>query len=105
VASGSKVSCFGSHSAGFGANNEVSGRSSFSIGENNKTTKEVSIACGNKAKIDGVRSFCWNGKTTEYNMTGDGIFAINPINGIDSFYIGTQTLREIIISLINQQQS
>ena len=74
------------------------GAKSFAAGENCTAQGNISIACGNKAIAQGKMSFVWNGTANAYGskIANDGIFAVNPTNGTNGFYIGEQTLSTII---------
>ena len=54
-----------------------------------------------QTKEDDIYAFAWNGdesKTEEapYKSNGPGTFNINPLGGLDGFYIGEQTLASIL---------
>ena len=57
---------------------------------------------GYKAQANVKRVFCWNGATEAYgaNVDGDGTFLVNPLKGVNGFYIGTQSLSAIISSAV-----
>jgi len=48
-------------------------------------------------------SWIWNGNNTTnfYNSNGQGTFNINPVGGLNGFYIGTTNLNTILINLTN----
>jgi hypothetical protein len=70
-----------------------------------------SIALGTTAE-GRMNSFVWNGDAdyakandgkkygNQFSTATKGVFAINPVNGAEGFYIGTQTLSAIISAAV-----
>ena len=87
----------------YGNNSTVEGFANIASGENSRASGTGNIASGNDSIAEGKRSratndnsYVWNQSTTKYGSHGNGTFNINPVNGINSFYIGTNTLGDYI---------
>ena len=88
---GTTASGYYSHAEGFGTT--ASGHFSHADGYESQTSEGHQY------------SFAWNGDTSvinRYSSHGPGTFNINPVGGADGFYIGEQTLSDVIfVSLTN----
>ena len=94
------------HAEGFCSHAE--GNGTVAIGNYSHAEGVGSIAKGYYSHAEGYSSqtregdhlaFAWNGDATisgRYSSHGPGTFNINPAGGLDGFYIGEQTLYEII---------
>ena len=89
-----------SHAEGFYT--KAIGVTSHADGYYTEAAKNYSHASGIYSKANHVNSFVWNGDSTKYSQNSkytskkDGSFNINPIDGINGFYIGDQNLSTII---------
>ena len=90
--------------AALGEANNTIGYNSFAIGKDNKTEGNYSIALGVNARARSNNSFAWSGNGA-YNVSCDGQFGINPKDGTNGFYIGSQNLSNIISTEITSLSS
>ena len=93
------ASGFASHAEG--NNTTASGDYSHADGVDTAASGAVSYASGFMAQTRSVDpfSFAWSGdvgRETKYESHGPGTFNINPYGGLDGFWIGEQTLSQVI---------
>ena len=121
---GTTASGFASHAEGSGTT--ASGETSHAEGDSTTSSGYASHAEGHKTtaagffshaegylsqtKADDIYAFAWNGdywKTEEdpYKSNGPGTFNINPLGGLNGFYIGEQTLAGILLSSVTNNIS
>ena len=100
-AEGASTTSSGSHSHAEGAGTTSSGFFSHAEGCNTTASGDYSHAAGYMAKTRRVDdyAFAWNGDSEPgrpYSSHGPGTFNINPAGGLGGFWIGEQTLAEIL---------
>ena len=78
----------------FGTGNSALGNGSIALGGANPTNSKYAV-CDTNAIVRGANSFAWSGNG-KYEVTKGGTFNINPIGGAKGFYIGQQSLPDII---------
>lgn len=78
------------------------GTNSFSQGDGHEASGYNAIALGANATVNHDYAYVWNGDGSSWIVSkGDGTFCVNPVGGIDSFYIGEQSLRNILMQNIS----
>lgn len=102
------ASGYGAHAEGYLTT--ASGGYSHAEGAWTTANGASSYAGGAKAvtRKDDQNAFAWNGdgdKTEPYSSHGPGTFSINPKGGLDGFYIGEQTLTQVINAVIAERLS
>ena len=102
-----------SHAEGFlttasGNNSHAEGYYATASGNNSHAEGFLTTASGDCSHAEGYyahtkkqdsSAFAWNGdetRTTPYESHGSGTFNINPVGGMDGFWIGEQTLASIL---------
>ncbi len=70
--------------------------SKFEVGSDVHATGLHSIAMGWRANASNAHSFVWGGSGGVYGSHGPGTFNINPVDGLDGFWIGQRTLSDLI---------
>ena len=96
-AEGYRTTAEGHYSHAEGNNTTASGFYSHAEGSSTIAGGLVSHADGFKSYATNNYSFAWNGSTKNtYGSHGDGTFNINPVGGVDGFYIGEKNLKTII---------
>ena len=102
-AEGSETVAAGATSHAEGLLTIANGQSSHAEGWNTAAYGSYSHTegCYSKTRTDDDYAFVWNGddtKTVEspYTSNGEGTFNINPVGGLAGFYIGEQTIAEVI---------
>ena len=96
-AEGDSTTASGFYSHAEGNNTTASGFYSHAEGSSTIAGGLVSHADGFKSYATNNYSFAWNGSTKNtYGSHGDGTFNINPVGGVDGFYIGEKNLKTII---------
>ena len=106
-AEGSETVAAGATSHAEGLLTIANGQSSHAEGRNTAAYGQYSHAegCYSKTRTNDNYAFAWNGddtKTVEspYTSHGEGTFNINPVGGLGGFYIGEQTLPQVINAAI-----
>ena len=87
-------------------NSHAEGRFTKAVGEYSHAEGEGTIAAGRCSHADGCMSqtlpdddysFAWNGDDAiDYYSHGRGTFNINPVGGLDGFWVGEQTLFSLL---------
>ena len=100
----------GQYSLANGHNATASGYCSHAEGFYTTASEDYSHADGYYAhtKKQDRYAFAWNGdesRTTQYYSHGKGTFNINPVGGAGGFYIGEQTLSDVIFVGITNNMS
>ena len=96
-AEGDSTTASGFYSHAEGNNTTASGLYSHAEGAFTIAGGSISHAEGFKSYATNNYSFAWNGSTKNtYGSHGDGTFNINPVGGVDGFYIGEKNLKTII---------
>ena len=90
-AEGQTTSADAWHSHTEGHSTYTNGIYAHAEGEFTSAIGQASHASGIKAYTSGNYSFCWSGINAKYELSNDGYFAINPVNGPNGFKIGTKT--------------
>ena len=72
-------------------------------GYKSKALASNTLALGYQSQASELNSFVWNGDSsftvgTYYQSHGEGTFSVNPLSGLDGFYVGSQTMRDAILS-------
>lgn len=111
-AEGSYTTASGICSHAEGNKTTASGFASHAEGSYTTASGNYSHAEGylSQTKADDNYAFAWNGdywKTEEdpYTSHGKGTFNINPLGGLDGFYIGDQTLASILLGSVTNNIS
>lgn len=116
----------GSGNSAIGGSSHAEGGGCSSIGSNSHAEGCESKSIGSFSHVDGFRAvsaesgydgssesdftnphifaYVWQGahsSNTAYHSHGNGTFNINPISGIDGFWVGEQTLRQVISSIVS----
>ena len=104
-AEGITTTAFGNGSHAEGAATTASGPNSHAEGVSTTASGNGSHASGTKAQTREGDSYAyaWNGDNTipaPYTSNGQGTFNINPVGGMYGFYIGEQTLDQVITAAI-----
>ena len=87
---GSNVSALASNAYAIGNATNASAYNAVAIGDTCQALGKRSIALGRKSKAQNDGQFVWNGTSANYwPNTSEGSFNVNPLSGIDGFYIGT----------------
>lgn len=96
-----KVSC--TNGVSIGVTNTISGVNAVAIGTLNNANGSYAIAMGGKARANSDGSFTWSGSDKanvviypQYFDHGKGTFNVNPAGGLSGFYIGEQSLNDIL---------
>ena len=112
LANGNEVIASGHSSHAEGNSTTASGISSHAEGNKTTASGHYSHADGylSHTKVDDIYAFAWNGDywKTEgdpYKSNGPGTFNINPLGGLDGFYIGEQTLAAILLGSVTNNIS
>lgn len=88
-----------------GINNIAIGFYAHAENESNKAIGRSSHASGKYAIAKDDLAYVWNGNANnnnnEFSSNGIGTFNINPLSGINGFYIGTESLSTIIQNSVN----
>ena len=96
--------------AAFGIGSHAEGESTVANGSYSHAEGESTYALAKGSHTSGISSqtfpehhyaYAWNGDRTisdRYNSHGPGTYNVNPVGGLDGFYIGEQTLARIISS-------
>ena len=105
-AEGSYTTASGDYSHAEGSGATASGSSSHAEGSGTTALGDYSHAAGYMAQTRRVDdySFAWNGDgavSSMYESHGPGTFNINPAGGLDGFWIGEQTLTEILTNKVD----
>lgn len=84
-----------------GNNANANGLNSIAIGSSLSASGMGSMSFGVGVKNSDTYAFTWNGDilktlTNQYQAHGQGTFNINPKNGLSGFYIGEQSLADIV---------
>ena len=96
-AEGDSTTASGFYSHSEGGNTIASGVYSHAEGAFTIAGGSGSHAEGFKSHATNKYSFAWNGDVKNtYGSHGDGTFNINPVGGVDGFYIGEKNLKTII---------
>ena len=124
LANGNGIAASGHFSHAEGYNTTASGH--FSHAEGFRTTASgiyshaegiSAVAAGDFSHAEGLHAhtknkdlyaFAWNGdktRTTPYESHGPGTFNINPLGGLDGFYIGDNNLSSIILGSVTNNIS
>ena len=111
-AEGDSTTASGNYSHAEGSYTTASGPYSHAEGSYTTASGLCSHAEGylSQTKEDDIYAFAWNGddsKTEEdpYKSNGPGTFNINPLGGLDGFYIGEQTLAAILLGSVTNKIS
>lgn len=100
LANGDTVIAYGRGSHAEGMNTVASGNYSHTDGVNTFAKADYSYAGGVHAgtKIGDEYAYAWNGDglVSQYTSNGPGTFNINPSGGLNGFFIGEQTIAEVI---------
>ena len=103
IGKGNNVSC--TNGVCIGDTNTISGTNAVAIGTMNKANGDYAIAMGGKARANSDGSFTWSGSNKanivlypQYFDHGKGTFNVNPVGGLSGFYIGEQSLNDILSS-------
>jgi hypothetical protein len=103
IGKSNKVSC--SSGVSIGDTNTISGQNAVAIGTLNNANGKYAIAMGGKARANSDGSFTWSGSDKvhiaiypEYFDHGKGTFNVNPAGGLSGFYIGEQSLNDILLA-------
>ena len=96
------------HSEKTGFIGDVEMRASLSQGKNTKASGKYSQATGQNTISSNDLSYVWSGQATSespYGSNGEGTYSIDPINGIQGFWIGETNLYDHIINVagVNDQ--
>ena len=101
IGKSNKVSC--SSGVSIGDTNTISGQNAVAIGTLNNANGKYAIAMGGKARANSDGSFTWSGSDKvhiaiypEYFDHGKGTFNVNPAGGLSGFYVGEQSLNDIL---------
>ena len=104
-AEGQGTTASGYHSHSEGGGTTASGQFSHAEGGSTTASGICSHADGYVARAKDDYAYSWNGnfKTDiPYDSHGKGTFNINPVGGVNGFYIGEQTLSDVIfVSITN----
>ncbi len=67
-------------------------------GDGSIASSSTHVVLGNHAKATNANAFVWQGVsgTNYYGSHGPGTFNINPVGGLDGFWIGQRTLSDLI---------
>ena len=107
-AEGSGTTASGNYSHAEGEGTTASGYASHAEGEGTIASGYASHAEGVNARTlegDG-NAYAWNGdEDIQYTSHGHGTFNINPVGGLNGFYIGGQTLTQVINAVIAERLS
>lgn len=89
---------YSSHAGGYSS--QAYGKQSFAHGYDAHANGDYAVAFGLKATCDDKNGFVWNGTNNNktYIGKGEGSFCINPKNGAKGFFIGGQSLSDLISS-------
>ena len=106
---GTKCVASGENSYSFGYNSTANGICSRAIGSRCEANGYMSMALGNQAVAVGQKSYVWSGQIAEgtgsdtygSSLKDAGIYAVNPNKGIDDFYIGNKSLKDILLEAVN----
>ena len=105
-AEGAATTASGDYSHAEGVNTTASGDFSHAEGGNTTASGDYSHAEGVLSLANDNFSYTWNGDyhvgDNPYPSHGPGTFNINPIGGLDGFYIGEQTLYELLARKADQ---
>ena len=111
-AEGYGTTASGEFSHAEGSSTTASGYSSHAEGYSATASGDFSHAEGylSQTKEEDIYAFAWNGddsKTEEapYKSNGPGTFNINPLGGLDGFYIGDKQLSAIILGSVTNNIS
>lgn len=101
-AEGGSTTAEGSYSHSEGNGTFARGLASHSEGLFTRATERASHSVGACALATNSWSFVWSGleRSPYYGSHGVSSFNVNPINGINGFYIGEQTLQQAIVASI-----
>ena len=105
-AEGAITTASGPNSHAEGVSTTASGNGSHAEGANTIASGQYSHASGFEAQTREGDSYAyaWNGDNTipaPYTSNGPGTFNINPVGGMYGFYIGEQTLDQVITAAIS----
>lgn len=98
-AAGQSNTASSTHSVSFGQDNRSNGKWAFSAGYKCTAAYDSGMALGVSAKTATHNQFVWNGNSSsEYSAPADkpGAFCVNPLLGVDGFYVGDSTLGGIL---------
>lgn len=101
-AEGGSTTAEGSYSHSEGNGTFARGLASHSEGLFTRATERASHSSGACALATNSWSFVWSGleRSPYYGSHGVSTFNVDPINGINGFYIGEQTLQQAIVASI-----
>ena len=111
-----------SHAEGYkthaeGQYSHAEGYGTYAFGDYSHAEGKSTWASGNSSHADGYNvetkpldsySYAWNGDSTlyrRYSSHGAGTYNINPVGGLDGFFIGEQTLSEVILGSVTNNIS
>lgn len=96
-AEGDSVIAKGLNSHAEGCTTKAEGNCSHAEGKFTEASGAYSHAAGFRAKAQ-QRAYAWSGveSATPYESNGDGTYNINPVGGIEGFYVGEKNLKTII---------
>ena len=86
----------------FGTNNTASGDFSIAGGQNNIAKGTRSISLGLNTYASNNTTFVWSGHGNRYGSHGTSTFNVNPLYGIYGFWIGDETLYDVINRLVDE---
>lgn len=92
-----------SKSVAIGDTNTLSAEATQAIGTLNQVSGKYGIALGVKCRANDSGSFVWSGSDKNfaaqfpvYYSHGKGTFNVNPVGGLSGFYVGEQSLNDIL---------
>lgn len=75
----------------------------YNIRETNPSIIDYSHACGWFLSKGLLNTYKWTSNPSKkYNGGGDGTFSIDPVYGIQGFYIGNKSLKDILSQILKQ---
>ena len=99
-AEGDRTTASGKAAHAEGVSTHAQGDGSHASGVNTYASQRATFATGVSVSGTNSASFVWSGieASPRYGTHGKGTFSVNPIGGLNGFYVGEKTIQQAIVS-------